>query len=113
MEDGPVVFLQLAPASLHASNAAPAPDPCAAGMPLPGQLWSRAGSAGEAWWGSSAGWEAEAGRGAWAEAAGVAAVASVVTVKVPAAVKCLVEACPAPGSAAGCPKPGPHGSTST
>lgn len=55
----------------------------------------------------------EVGRGAQAEVAGVAAVASVVTVKVPAVAKCLAEVCPAPGSAEECPKLGQHGSKST
>lgn len=55
----------------------------------------------------------EAGRGAQAEVAGVAAVVSVVSVKGPAVAKFLVEVCPVPGSAEECPKPGPRGSKST
>lgn len=54
----------------------------------------------------------EAGRGAWALAAGVAA-ADVVTAEEPAVAQGLAEVCPAPGSAEECPKPGPHGSRST
>lgn len=42
-------------ASRRASVAAPEPDLCAVGTPLPGQLWRRAGSAGEAWMRSSVG----------------------------------------------------------
>lgn len=49
-----MAFLRSVPASGCASVAAPA-DLCAVGTLLPGQLWRRTGSAGEAWRGSSVG----------------------------------------------------------
>lgn len=54
-----------------------------------------------------------AARGAPAEAAGVAAAASAVSVKGLVEAKWLAEVYPAPGSAAAFPRPVPHGSRST
>lgn len=64
-EDGSVAFLHSVPASGCASVAALAPARHAVGTLPPGQLQIQetAGSAGEAWRGSSVGWEVEAGRG--------------------------------------------------
>lgn len=63
-----MVFLWSVPASGCASVAALAPALCAVGTLLPVQLQvqGRAGSAGEAWRGSSVGLEVEAGREAQA-----------------------------------------------
>ena len=63
-----MAFLQSAPASGCASVAALAPALSAVDMLPPGQLrmQGRAGSAGEAWRGSSVGLGVEAGRGAQA-----------------------------------------------
>lgn len=108
-----MAFLQAAPASGCALVAALAPSLRAAGTLLPGWLWRRAGSAGEAWKGYSVGWEVEAGREAPAEEAGVAVVSSAATVQLAAGARCPAAVSLAPGSAEECQEPGPRGSTST
>lgn len=108
-------FLRSAPASVCAWFVALGPRRCAAGTLLPGQLWGRAGFAGEVWRGGSVGWVVGAGRGAPAEAARVVVVVvvAVASVKVLVEAKWLAEVYPAPGSVVVFLRPVPRGSKST
>lgn len=101
------------PAPRRASLAVLGPHHHAAGTLKPGQLWRRAGSAGEAWKGGSAGSVVGVGREALAGAARAAVGASAVPVKVLEGAKWQVEVDPAPGSAVAFPRPVPHESKST